>query len=209
MTTLTDLNGKTTWSKTFTKPFQTQVPLADMQGYTLSLAVEKDKLVKDMLILGPDLVNKGIEKISLDVSAKEASFHVQASTKKQANVPLQISFHNEQGKELWSEKLIAPFDKTFSPKTSEPGAYFQFSSDAASALVSFYPNPASGQLFVDNRSTEELSMTLSDLSSQLLLKQDKLTKGINGVSLSKIGPGLYVICFSGAKELRKELLQVK
>lgn len=210
-TTLIDTKGKVVWTKTYGKPFNVSIPLKDVQPYTLTAAAEKDDATGNVFVFDSDLVNKGIENISMDMYVIDEYFHLSVSTDKQLQVPLTISFKNDQGKELWSENLVAPLEKNFSPYISEQGVYFQFSiANGSGSNVSWYPNPVDVKLFVDNRNLDtDVTVSISDLSGKVVLIKDKLATGVNTLILSGVKPGLYVMTIVEGKTIRKELLQVK
>jgi len=58
--------------------------------------------------------------------------------------------------------------------------------------ISFYPNPVSNALTIDNSSAKEITATLFDVSGKVLITQ-KIASGKNTISTNEISNGIYLL----------------
>jgi len=210
-TTAIDKAGKIAWQKTFDRPFSTSIPLNDTQPYTLTLAVGKDKLFKGVLLFDKDLVNKGIEEMSLDMYPKEDHFFLTVMTDNNKPVSFTMTLRNTKGESLWQQQYTAPMDeliRAYAPKT---GDYLQFSlAQAPKGTTTYYPNPFANTLTINTTEANGgVSVSLMDLNGNMISQKEFAEPGEYSWETNNRNPGLYIITIVENGHVRRELVQVK
>lgn len=207
--TMTDKNGQVAWQKSFDKPFSASIPLADEQPYTMSLGIEKDKKVNEILVLDKELVNNGFEELTLDMYPTQEYFYLTAATEKNIQIPFTMTLRDAQGKSLWQENYTAPMDQLIRAYVSKGGKYLQFSLPSANtSRVSYYPNPFNGKLMVKVANDSD-PVTLSDFNGRLITTKDFFSAGEYELNVSGQKSGLYILTILEGKSIRKELVELK
>jgi hypothetical protein len=118
-------NNGLAWSQKFTNPSTLSVPLADQQAYKTVL-LTPDNGAKDLFIFEPDLVQKGIESIKINMKPKSGYFLLSATTRQGQPVDLQVSLLDAKGNTLWTQTFTAPFSKEISATVNQPGQVLVF-----------------------------------------------------------------------------------
>lgn len=209
-TTLVDKTGKISWQKIFDKPFTSSFSLSDTQPYTLSVAVEKDKKFGSVLLLDKDLVNKGVDDLSIDFRPKQDYFRLTVSTDKQQEVPMIMTLRNTAGASLWEKKFTAPFDDVISAYIAKAGDYLQFSLQAQPKSISYYPNPFNGKLnFTTDNGSDAIAIAVSDMNGKVITQKQLKDSGEHSIDITGQKPGLYILTITEGKTIRKELIQLQ
>jgi hypothetical protein len=204
--TLTDITGKIVWSKIFDKPSLETFSLK--KPHALSVSVEKDKTFQQVIRLDENLVSKGMQAVSLDLSPKKYYFNLTVETKDKQQVPFSLTLRNAKGESLWQEKYIAPLNKVIAAYVEKPGAYLQLSY-LETFGVSYYPNPFKGILTINvSDGNTPVSVSLSDWNGKILAKKTITTPGEHAFDVGIQKAGLYILTITQGKNIRRELVEI-
>ncbi len=211
ISTMKDKNGKISWQKTFSEPFNASISLTDTQPYTLSLGVETNQIVEDVLVFNNDLVNKGFESFKLDMYPKQDYFYLTVTTDKDIEVPFTMTLRNMQGQSLWQEKYTAPMDELIRAYVPKAGDYLQFSLQPnPTSSVTYYPNPTEGKLTISvSDDNQSVWVSVSDFNGKVISRKDNIGSGEHTLDISNQKPGLYILTIVEGKSTRRELIGVK
>ncbi len=209
-TTLVDKAGKIAWQKIFDKPFSSSFLLNDTQPYTLSVSIERDKKFGGVLLLDKDLVNKGVEDLSLDFHPKEDYFRLTVATDKQKQVPMIMALRNTAGASLWQKKFIAPFDDVVSAYVPKAGDYLQFSLQTQPKSITYFPNPFNGKLnFTLEDSEATVRVSVSDMNGKVIAQKQLKASTDHSIDMTGQKSGLYILTISDGNSTRRELIQLR
>nr|HPH46833.1 T9SS type A sorting domain-containing protein [Chryseolinea sp.] len=204
---LTDKQGKVAWQKISDKPFLENFP-AD-KPYTLSIGVGKDKSIAQVFDFDQNLVNKGIEEISMSILPGEKYFYLTANTKNKEKIPFTLTLLNTKGESVWQQNFEAPMDERIRAFTSKPGNYLRFSIPEENSSVAFYPNPFQGSITIEAKELDiPMTISLSDLNGKVITQRVMDQTGTYTLDAYNQKPGLYILTLSG-KQIRRELVQLK
>lgn len=210
-TSLTDKSGKTAWQKIFDKPISASIPLNDSEPYTLSVDIEKDKKFGNVLTLDKELVNNGIEDLSLDFYPKEGYFFLDVETDNKQQVPLTMNLRNTKGESLWEKKLTAPFHDVIYDRIDKAGDYLQFSLQTpGKSNVTYYPNPFTDKLnVIIAKGSDPVSLSVMNMNGKMVLQKEFVDAGDYSIELSGQKSGLYILTIKEGVNTRRALIELK
>ena len=121
-----------------------------------------------------------------------------------------VSLLNTQGKELWKEQFMAPFQKQLSDKFNEPVASMSIKGPEDKVSFNYYPNPSSGSFTVELDKSLSLPVELAVYDMQgIRIHQQMLKDPKSAISLVAKKPGLYVLQIKNGDSEIRELIQIK
>ncbi len=210
-TRLTDKSGKTVWEKVFDKPFSSSIPFNDVEPYALSIDVESDKKFHNVLLLDKELVNNGVEDLSLDFYPKDGYFFLDVETEMIQQVGLTMTLRNANGESLWDKKFTAPFHDVIYDRVDKAGAYLQFSLQGeAKSGVSYYPNPFNGKLSITiAKGSDPVSVSIMNLNGKMIMQKQFDDAGEHTIEMNSEKSGLYILTIKEGGNSRRELIELK
>jgi hypothetical protein len=211
-----DKNNKMAWQKTVEKPSLLSVPIKDDQPYSTRIKTLTGQQ-EDLFVLADNLVEKGIESISLSMKPGDDFFKITATTDKGMQVPFRVELLGKNGQVLWSTDFTAPFSKQISDKVQQPGQTLRFSipgTELKSIItnLNIYPNPSKGQIYLQVKSDSRL--TDAELSIFSLLGQRIMNRKIKipfseQLKLTDTRPGMYVLKLKTAEGEMSRIIKLE
>lgn len=210
-----DKSGKLAWQTKIDKPALLGIPLKDDQPYSARFTDIGTQ--QDLLLFDENLVEKGIESISLSMKPGENFFNIVAKTDKGVNVPLKVELLGGKGEVLWTKEFLAPFDEQITDKVKTPGQKLRFSvpdieKKSIITGLDVYPNPSKGlinlQVQSDNAFTEA-QLSITTLLGQKILDRKIAIPFNQQVRLNGIRPGMYVLKLVTGKEVTSRIIKVE
>jgi hypothetical protein len=216
------LFGRVAYRDEFDKPFTTNFGLSDKLPYTMTVGMKSGNSFENVVALGPGLVTRGVESISLKVISKDRSFRFTVTTDKNKSVPLTLTLLNAKGKIVYSENVVAPVDKYINGKPSEPGMLLlvtgsitlpkQFQEYGIESIAS-YPNPTAGKITIDIQRSEDSDVKVAAVVHDLygnkiwsgLVSDDQLSQ----IDLTGRRPGLYILTITAGEASERRVIQLK
>ena len=211
-----DKFNKLAWQKTIDKPSLLNVSLSDNQPYTAILSSGTDQK-EGLLVFAPELIEKGIESISLSMKPGDNYFKLAATTDKNVSVGLRVELLSKSGAVLWQKDFMAPFSQEISDRVEQPGQTLRFSIPGAQnkniiTQLNISPNPSKGQLNLQvnaGNKMEEAELSITTLLGQRILNRKISTPFNSQINLGTIKPGLYVVKITTGSEVVSKILRVE
>jgi hypothetical protein len=200
--------GKTLWESSFTKPISASLPQSK-DFRTFSLKAKDGQAYKQVLLVDDKLVKNGVKRLSFKTNSVDKSVVLNLETDG-AQIAVTVSMLNLQGKTLWTEQFMAPFQKKLSNEFNEPVAFISISGPADKASLTYYPNPSNGafKVMLDPQLSLPAELTVYDMQGFQVHRQ-MIKESQAPINLSGQKAGLYVLRVkSGSNEIR-ELIHIK
>ena len=201
---LEDAQEEITWQQKFDKPFSAAVSVDD-DAVLKTTWSSADQALRNLIVMDPDLVEKGITKIDFLFDGHNQNFQLNATTRDKMTVPLKVSLFNKEGKVIWEKEFLAPFSTTIIDKITEPGEMLRFStspdnenksSEFTDAISFTYTNPAHGQVNIDVKwkgKINDVLLTVYSIVGQKLVSKRIANTSVSRIDLPPYQPGLFVI----------------
>lgn len=216
------LLGRVAYRKDFDNPFNASFGLSDKLPYTMTVGMNSGNSFDNVVALGPGLVARGVESISMKVIPKDRSFRFTATTDNNKSVPLALTLVNAKGKIVYSETVTAPVDKYINGKPSEPGVLLlitgaitapkQFQEYGIESIAS-YPNPTSGKITIDVQRGEDSDVKVSAVVHDVygnkvwsgMVSEDQ----VGQIDLTGRRPGLYILTLKAGEASERRVIQLR
>jgi hypothetical protein len=215
------LLGRVAYQQEFDGPFTANFGLNDKLPYTMTIGMNSANAFDNVVALGPGLVARGIESISMKVIPGDKSFRFTAATDKGKSVPLALTLLNTKGKIVYSETVVAPVDKFIKGRPSGPGVLLvitgaitapkQFQEYGIESIAS-YPNPTNGKVTIDVQraidSDVKVSAVVHDMYGNKVWS-GSVSDDQSQIDLTGRKSGLYILTINAGEASERRVIQLK